>query len=307
MTEKLSRRAVLGAPFAAGIAAAPAKSIPIGISTNEFREMSNAQLAKDLSGAGIRRVQLFFTQTDSNYWKYGGRSALEGMTPERCREIAAVYREAGISIHSLGVYTTLIHGDAAERKANLAYFEAMMKLGGYMGVRMFVSEAGHYVPPGPAPRIPYDFQDGVWTMAVAVGKELAAMADANGATVLMEPIYRSIFASAKRLRVYLEEVGSPRIRALLDPANLLEVNDLEEMFGQLQSWIECLHAKDRKLHVTAGVPAGQGDLDYLKFVQLAAQRTPGKPLIVEYVGAKNYREALAHLRAILKKAGLEEA
>ena len=52
--------------------------------------------------------------------------------------------------------------------------------------------------------------------------------------------------------------SSPRIRALLDPANLLELNDLEEMFDQLESWIDCLHAKDRKLHVDRGVPAGQG-------------------------------------------------
>ena len=38
-------------------------------------------------------------------------------------------RSAGISIHSIGVYTNLIHPDEAERRANLAYFEAMMDAG----------------------------------------------------------------------------------------------------------------------------------------------------------------------------------
>ena len=109
---------------------------------------------------------------------------------------------------------------------------------------------------------------------VATGKELARRADAHDATVLFEPFFRGFLASAKRTRLFLQEVDSPRIRALLDPANLLEVNDLEEMFEQLQPWIECLHAKDRKLHVDRGVPAGQGDLDYDKFVTLAAARTP---------------------------------
>ena len=176
-----------------------------------------------------------------------------------------------------------------------------------MGVRTFVSEAGHYHPPGPAPRIPYDYQDEVWHRTVGTVKELARVADANGATVLMEPIYRSVFASAKRTRVFLEEVGSQRIRALLDPANLLEVNDLEEMFDQLQPWIDCLHAKDRKLHVTKGVGAGQGDLDYHKLVKLAAERTPNAPLIMEYVGSKDYREALARLRGVIREAGLAAA
>ena len=279
----------------------------IGMATTEFRDYTNSRLAQELSEQGIRIIQLFLTQSDSNYWRYGGRSDLPGLTPERAREIAGVYRSAGISIHSIGVYTTLIHPDSAERQANLAYFEAMMKVGGHMGVRTFVSEAGHYQPDGPAPRIPYDYQDEVWKTTIATVRELARLAEVHDATVLLEPIYRSIFASAKRTRVFLEEVGSPRIRALLDPANLLEVNDLEEMFDQLQPWIGCLHAKDRKLHVTQGVPAGQGDLDYLKFVTLAAKRTPGVPLILEYAGSKNYRQALAHLRAAIRKAGLTEA
>ena len=139
---------------------------------------------------------------------------------------------------------------------------------------------------------------------VATGKELATLAERYNASVLFEPFFRHFFASAKRTRVYLEEIGSPRLRALLDPANLLEVNDQEEMFDQLGPFIDCLHAKDRKLHVDRGVPAGQGDLDYLKFVTLAAQRTPQAPLILEYVGPDDYKQALAHLRDSIKRAGL---
>lgn len=87
-----------------------------------------------------------------------------------------------------------------------------------------------------------------------------ALADEFDAKVLLEPFYRVFLATAKRVRLFLEEVNSPRIRALLDPANLIEVNDLEEMFHQLGPWIDCLHAKDRKLHTDLGVAAGQGDL-----------------------------------------------
>jgi sugar phosphate isomerase/epimerase len=139
---------------------------------------------------------------------------------------------------------------------------------------------------------------------VATGKQLAKLADQHDVTVLFEPSFRSFLASAKRTRSFLEAVDSPRIRALLDPANLLELNDLEEMFAQLKPWIDCLHAKDFQLHSDRGVAAGQGDLDYPKFVALAAQHTPEAPLILEYVGAKTYKPALAHLRAALAKAGL---
>lgn len=284
------------------VAAAP-KDLMIGMATMGFYSHTNQQLAKELAAEGVQTVQLFLTQQDSNCWQYNGRADVSAITPTRCREIAEAYRSAGVSIHSIGVYTNLSHPDPAERKANLDYFRAMMQIGEHMGVRTFITEAGHFHDPkAPAPAVEYHYQEEVWKIMVEVGQQLAKMADDYDATVLFEPFYRHFFSSAKRTRVYLEELDSPRLRALLDPANLLEVNDLGEMFDQLGPWIGCLHAKDRKLHVDRGVPAGQGDLDYPAFVKLAAERTPHAPLILEYVGAKDYRQALAHLRKTIREA-----
>jgi sugar phosphate isomerase/epimerase len=284
----------------------PAGRISIGIATLGFRDVTNAQLAKQLSEAGFRIIQLFLSQSDSNYWRYNSRNDLTDMTPERSRAIADAYRQAGITIDSIGVYTNLIHPDADERNANLEYFDQMMHTGRHMGVDTFITEAGHYRPEEPTPGIPYDFQEDTWNVMLQTCKQLAVLAERNEAKVLMEPMFLSFFASAKRTRVFLEQLDSPRIRILLDPANLIELNDLDEMFTQLAPWIDCLHAKDRRLHSDRGVAAGEGDLDYVKFVRLVAKHTPGVPLILEYVGASNYRAALDHLRGAIKKAGLQE-
>ena len=205
------------------------------------------------------------------------------------------------------MYTNFIHPQEGERQAALAYFEAMMKVGADMGVRTFVTEAGHYQGGEPEPPVARHFQESVWPQMVATFRKLAEAAARFDATVLLEPFFRSFLATAKRTRVFLDEVGSPRVRALLDPANLLEVNDLGEMFDQLGPRIDCLHAKDRKLHVDRGVPAGQGDLDYDAFLKLAAGRTPSAPVVLEYVGPKDYRAALAHVRAAMQRAGIGEA
>jgi sugar phosphate isomerase/epimerase len=297
--------ATVGKTLSAGDSASKGEVI-VGMATTQFRDFTNQRLAQELAKRKVGTIQLFLSQSDSNYWRYNSRNDLSDLSAERCKEIADTYRSAGISIHSMGVYTNLIHPDAAERKANLAYFDAMMKIGGHMGVRTFITEAGHYHTDGPEPRVPHHFQEEVWRTMVQTGKQLAKIADGYDATVLVEPFFRGFLASAKRTRVFLEEIGSPRIRALLDPANLLEVNDLNEMFDQLEPWIDCLHAKDRKLHVDRGVPAGQGDLDYRQFVTLAAARTPSAPLIMEYVGSKDYDQALAHLRHTLQEVGLKE-
>jgi sugar phosphate isomerase/epimerase len=294
-------------PQAAGAndAAAPprkAASLKTGISTLGFPNHTNEALAEELAEAGFGTVQLFLTQSDSRYWNYNGRSDVSGLTAKRSEEIGNVYRSAGLSIHSIGVYTNLIHPDASEVKANLAYFEAMLKIGDDMGVRVFITEAGHYHGEGPEPATPLHFQDEVWPRMVSTFRDLAGMAQARKAVILVEPYYQGFFASAKRTRIFLEEVNSPSIRALLDPANLLELNDLDEMFLQLALWVDCLHAKDRKLHTQAGVPAGQGDLDYVKFVRLAAAHTPDAPLILEYVGPGDYREAWRCLRSAMEEA-----
>jgi len=278
----------------------------IGVSTLGFGEHTNQSLAEELAGAGLRSVQLFLNQKDSQYWKYNGRSDVSDMTAKRSEAIGKAYRSAGLEVHSLGVYTNLIHPDEAEVNANLAYFDAMMKIGGDMGVKTFITEAGHYHDEKAAARVPLHFQEKVWARMVGTGKRLAELAQRRKATILMEAFFMGFFASAKRTRLFLEEVHSPLIRALLDPANLLELNDLEEMFGQLGPWIDCLHAKDRKLHVEAGVAAGKGDLDYPKFVALAAKHTPKAPFILEYVGSKDYQEAVGHLRGAMRQAGVPE-
>lgn len=321
MNRTMSRRQMLcgtaQAAAACGISlmAAPARAVTersqaaltVGISTLGFADRTNAALAKELAGAGFGTIQLFLAQTDSAFWKYNGRSDVSSLTPARCRDIAAVYRDAGLEIHSIGVYTNLIHPDPAEIQANIAYFEAMMEIGGHMGVRTFINEAGHYHDAkSPAPSIPLEYQDAVWTSMVATGHRLADLAAKQDAKVLLEPFYRGFLASAKRLRLFVEEVNSPRLRVLLDPANLIELNDLDEMFAQLTPWTDCLHAKDRKLHTDRGVAAGKGDLDYTRFVTLAAQRTPAAPLILEYVGPKDYLDARAHLRSAMQTAGIQE-
>lgn len=297
----ISRRhaLILGAaatlPWAGNTARAATAPRTVGLSTLGFPGFTNAELAQELAAQGIHTIQLFLNQSDSRFWAYNGRSDLSELGMEQCAAIAKTYRDAGVAIHSIGVYTNFVHPDAEERAANLAYFEGMMKVGAAMGVRTFVTESGHYEPEGPATRTAYHFEADVWPRTVETFKQLAQRAEQYDATVLLEGYFGSFFASAKRLRVFVEEVASPRIRVLLDPANLLELNDLNEMFAQLSPYIDCIHAKDRKLHVEAGVAAGQGDIDYAELVRLAAEHTPHAPLILEYVGPDNYKQSLAYL------------
>ena len=88
---------------------------------------------------------------------------------------------------------------------------------------------------------------------------------------------------------------------MLDPANLLPNNSVDEMFAQLSQYIAGIHAKDRKIGVHGGVPAGDGDLDYARFVQLCEEHVPHLPIVIEYVTEENFLAAKNHLLSFLRR------
>ena len=270
----------------------------IGLATLGFKDLTNDEMAALAAEEGLDCVQLFLAQKDSNYFVYNKRADVTGLSADECKRIAEAYRGKGIDVHSLGVYTNLMEPDDAEREQNIAYFLEMMRVATDMGVNMLATECGKVVTDGKKD-LNASLADEAYPVVVESTKRLIGPAEEHGITIVFEPFFHDLLATAKATRDFIEEIDHPRIRVQLDPANLLPHNDLDEMFNALNPYIKALHAKDRKLHVSAGVAAGEGDVDYAKFVALSKVYCPDIPLIIEYVNQKNYKQALKHLRSYL--------
>jgi len=271
----------------------------IGLATTGFKTLTNDEMAQLATDAGMDCVQLFFTQTDSQYWQYNSRADVSAITGGEAKRIADAYRGRGLEITSLGVYTSLIEPDAEERQENLDYFVDMMRVANEMEIGMVASECGAVIRPGLGKDLNESLCDEAYQRLMESTSQLVDVAQTRGVKIVFEPFFHDLLATAKATRDFIEEVGSPYVCVQLDPANLLPHNSLDEMFDALGPYIAALHAKDRKLHVTQGVAAGQGDLDYARFVALCRQHVPHLPLIVEYVGVETYQVALQHLRRYL--------
>ncbi len=271
----------------------------IGLATTGFKTLSNDQMAELAVEAGVDCVQLFFTQTDSNYWRYNARADVSSIAGAEARRIADAYRSRGLDIAGLGVYTSLIEPDPEERKQNIAYFADMMRVAREMEIGFVASECGAVIKPGLGKDLNEGLADEAYERLVDSTRQLIPHAERAGVKIAFEPFFHDLLATAKATRDFIEEIDHPLVRVQLDPANLLPHNSLEEMFAALAPYIAALHAKDRKLHVTPGVAAGQGDLDYARFVALCRQHCPHLPLIVEYVDEQTYAAALDHLRMFL--------
>ncbi len=270
----------------------------IGIVTLTFPNYSNERAAQVIAESGFTHIQLFFVQTDSKYWTYNGRADVSHIKGKESQRIIEPYRQRGLEVTALAVYTNPIEPDDLAWEANLNYFYQMMRIASEMGIKVVITEGGHIHKDG-REDTGATMSEASWHRIIQFAERLVDKAEKYDVVVGFEPYFLTQLSSAKRTRDFIETVGSERIRVQLDPANLLPNNSLDEMFAQLAPYTVAVHAKDRKIGVHRGVPAGQGDLDYAQFVQLCQKYTPDLPIIVEYVNEENFLQARDHLLSFI--------
>ncbi len=114
-----------------------------------------------------------------------------------------------------------------------------------------------------------------------------------------------IIPSPRRLKTLIEELETSshvRLGAMLDPANFIAAEDEEGMFRHLKHDIYYFHGKDRKINATYGVNVGDGDIDWVKFMELYIRHADRVPFILEYCNADNCAEIRARALEFYDKA-----
>lgn len=259
----------------------------IGIVTRSFPEMTTAEAADTMVKHGFKCTELCFVQTDCNYWKYNGTSDISGLSNEQVMEIVNVYRSKGIEVTSIGVFTNLIEPDEETRKHNLEYFVKHIEYAAYCGIKYVATECGFI--PGNRGVQAHTYETAFNTMLESV-KYLTKEAEKRDVYIAIEPCVLDVIPSAKRMRDFIYQCNSDRVKVLIDPANLIANSSEEDMFKYLKDHIAYFHGKDRKVNDTYGRVIGEGDIDWTVFLSLYKEYTPDVPFILEYVNSKNCGE-----------------
>ena len=145
-----------------------------------------------------------------------------------------------------------------------------------------------------------------WAELLMIMEKALAIAEEHDLWLAVEPETANVVDSPARARRLLDELRSPRLKIIIDPANLFQVEDLahqrpilEAAFDLLGPDIVLAHAKD--VRVVNGavhhVPAGTGVLDYPHYLGLL--RHLPVPLIVHGLVETEVEAALAFLRGAL--------
>lgn len=259
----------------------------IGITTRSFPDMTNAEAAARMREIGFTCTELCFVQSDSNYWVYNGRSDLADMSDARFAEIVATYREQGIEVPALGVFTNLIEPDETQLQANLDYYRRHMELAAKNNIPFLPTECG-FIPGQRG--INSDCYEERFDYFKNSLKKLCEYADEYDVHIALECCVLDVVPSAKRAADLHEQIGSDRLKFLLDPANLIANSSEEDMFYYMSENVAYFHGKDRKVNDRSGRLVGDGDISWTHFLSLYHQHNEGAPFILEYTRAHNAKE-----------------
>ena len=155
-----------------------------------------------------------------------------------------------------------------------------------------------------------------WRDLLATMQEALETAEEYGVTLAFEPEAANVVDSAAKGRRLLDEMRSPRLRVVMDAANLFDAKDptrrlsrseeiLEEAFELLGGDLLLAHAKD--VNGSGEVVAvGKGDLDYDLYLKYLNEVGYRGPLIMHGLAEEEVEGSLAFLRRKLAEAGIGE-
>jgi sugar phosphate isomerase/epimerase len=140
---------------------------------------------------------------------------------------------------------------------------------------------------------------------------LAAAIDSTSetsVTLAFEPEVANVIDSAARARRLLDEVGSPRLKVVLDGANLFHTGELPRMEAVLREAVELLardvvivHAKDLSRDGEAGhEAAGTGLMNYDLYLGLLCDAGFDGPLVMHGLAETQVAASTAFLRGKLR-------
>jgi sugar phosphate isomerase/epimerase len=121
------------------------------------------------------------------------------------------------------------------------------------------------------------------------------------------PSTNNVVDSAAAGRRLLDEIRSPRLRVVIDLANLFDGPDLDQQGETLREAFELLGDDVVLAHAEgvqrggAIVAAGRGDLDYDVYVALLGRSGLGVPLIMHGLAESEVPEGVAFLQAVLSR------
>ena len=242
------------------------------------------------------------------------------MSAQDATHLKAMFAKAGIVIgQTNGAYGGgLVSQDQSERKAAIEFASRMCALTHQLGAPNTYLRPGSLNPKGPWLPHPGNRSDEVFDRLVDSARKMCRAAEDEGVMVAVEGGAVSPLYSARRVRDFIEAVGSDALGFNQDPVNFVggleDAYDMPRFLGEFFDLIGDrtlgAHAKDFTVMDQLMVrfeeaEIGSGMLDHVIFLQGMQRVCPTGHVLIEHLPPERYAAAADKYREYASIAGIE--
>jgi len=272
----------------------------LGIFAKTFSRPTIQELFQSIAGYGINSVQFNLS--------CAGLDPLPKNVPsELARRIADSANLAKVELSAISGTFNMAHPDPMDRHGNLIKFEVLCEVAGKLQIPVITLCTGTRDPVNMWKWHPENDSKEAWDDMVQSIESALIAAEKNNLILAFEPESENIVNSATRARNLLNELRHPRLRIVIDPANLIsqgcnQREVLDEAFALLGDSIVMAHAKDRNSDFQA-CAAGKGILDFDSYLRQLKQSGFTGPLVMHGLDEIDVAFSREFLRQTLVNVG----
>jgi sugar phosphate isomerase/epimerase len=171
-----------------------------------------------------------------------------------CVWIARLLKDRGITMAAISGTFNLCDPDAGRLEENLRRLDVLAAACRWLDTRIITLCTGTRDPDDMWRWHPENVRRSTWETLVAAARKAVKIADRQEVTLAFEPEIHNVVNSVSKARGLLDEIDSPWLKVVIDPANLIGPCDfgrvpeiLDEVFDWLGSDIVLAHAKEPTL------------------------------------------------------------
>ena len=237
-----------------------------------------------------------------------GSAHPSGPLPEVIDEIAnyagAEFRKRNMVVSAVAGNANMVDIEPKKRQKAIDKLLMIIPACAKIGTTVIATCTGSRDPESVWRNHPDNQSDTTWKTLRNTLEKILPAAEAAGIDIAFEPEYNNVCQNARLSRKLIDEMASPRLKVVMDAANIFGKDDLsrmtevlDEAFDLLGDYIAIAHGKDLDHGGDAGhLPAGTGKLDYAHYVKLLCGLSFDVPVILHGLTEEQLPESAAMLR-----------
>lgn len=274
----------------------------LGIFAKTFPRPTVEQTLDAVAGLGLTCVQF-------NMSCAGLPPMPESIEPGLAARIRAACETRGIEMAAVSGTFNMAHPDVEHRRGGLQRLETLAGACRLLGTRLITLCTGSRDRENMWKADPDNGGPAAWRDLVDSLEQAVEIAERHDIWLGIEPEVSNVIDSARRARRLLDEMGSPRLKIVMDGANIFHAGELPRMREILDEAGDLLgpdiglaHAKDLAADGAAGDrAAGAGVLDYDRYLRMLRRCNYHGPLILHGLTEQEAPAAVDFLRGMLSR------